>query len=38
MVKLNCFKGDNPVREVMVRAWGDTKWHEPTADYLGLGE
>ena len=23
-------------RRVEIRKWGDTEWHEPTADYMGL--
>ena len=30
---------DTPVRDgLMARRWGDTEWHEPTIDYLGIKE
>ena len=36
------FKPDNEHEPIMdelkVRKWGDTEWHEPTVDYIGLEE
>ena len=30
---------DSPVRDgLQARKWGDTEWHEPTIDYLGIKE
>ena len=30
---------DTPVRDgLQARKWGDTEWHEPTIDYLGIKE
>ena len=30
-------KYDEPlIKDIRVRKWSDTEWHEPTADYLGI--
>lgn len=26
----------NAVRDILVRKWDDSEWHEPTTDYMGL--